>query len=135
MSSYLTVSPLPEPPLGNPGGLLSVALSPPHDGPSLTATLPYGVPTFLSRPNGTSDCPVDSDSHGLSQGKGSGARCVEDPLAIGANVDSPGLHDLDDYLGWDVHMAAAARAAANLDYGHSAAALEHHFVLARQPTT
>jgi len=31
------------------GGLFSVALSPPHDGPPLTANLPYAVPTFLDR--------------------------------------------------------------------------------------
>ena len=33
-----------------PGGLFSVALSPPRDGPSLSATLLYGVRTFLPRP-------------------------------------------------------------------------------------
>ena len=45
-SSYLAVSPLLRT-RGVRGGLLSVALSPDRSGPSLAATLPCGVRTFL----------------------------------------------------------------------------------------
>jgi hypothetical protein len=45
VSSYLTGSPLPA--AETAGGLISVALSPSRDAPPLTATLPYGVRTFL----------------------------------------------------------------------------------------
>lgn len=45
VSSYLAISTLP--PVYTAGGIFSVALSPDHSGPPLTATLSYGVRTFL----------------------------------------------------------------------------------------
>ena len=57
-SSYLAVSPLLR--AEARGGLLSVALSPDHSGPSLTATLPCGVRTFLATPEVPRDCSTSS---------------------------------------------------------------------------
>ena len=45
MSSYLAFSTLPAAKAA--GGMFSVVLSPDHSGPPLTATLSYGVRTFL----------------------------------------------------------------------------------------
>ena len=53
---------------------------------------------------------------------------VKNPLAVRANANGAGTHDLDDHLWRDLHEATGAAAADDLHYGTAAAAFEHAVV-------
>src|SRR5437667_6785258 len=114
------------------GGLLSVALSPDRSGPSLAATLPCGVRTFLPPRRGGRLLDLLRRTRSLHLLLFALGPPEEDALAARAEDHMLVTLDLVEELGRDAHPAALTDTPADLHDRHPTPAREDQLVLAAE---